>query len=146
MSVVRTEWNLDQIAGRPATPFLRDEFPHDSDHVDITIQMGSLVEAFRIFLALRRTEMSEVDPFCKPAHHCQQVVIRPNSERASAESNAVRRFRSLIQEELKIVSCADDSRQSEQRTGWIVRMDAEAHSDFFSLWTSGPKEFAQVAS
>ena len=61
---------------------------HHSVHIHVTGQVRVL-EIVALGITLRASEMHEISPVPKLAHHSDKIVVSPDAERTSAEAKAV---------------------------------------------------------
>ena len=83
MAVVRTAEDAE-----PTLLHHLKEGLHHSVHIHVTGQVRVL-EIVALGVTLRASEMHEISPVPKLAHHSDKIVVSPDAERTSAEAKAV---------------------------------------------------------
>src|SRR5215210_2781139 len=73
-----------------------------------------------------------------------KVVRGIGAQRAGAKGDAVRRVVDEVDQPLERIAVGDDSRQSEDRPGWIIRMDGHANAGALRLGRHAFEEVAEI--
>ena len=94
-------------------------------HVGAALEMLGLVER-AVILDGDVAQMDEMDAAGEFLHHGDDVVVGARAVGAGAERQPVSRAVDGIEDEARILGCRNDARQTIEREGRVVRMDAHA--------------------